>query len=75
MYSDRLGYITLRPWYWHASQCAIKLPALCKNRDHLDLLANAYNLQVRGTGGMDTPIIDDVVDTMTKKDWASVKIS
>ena len=65
MYLDRLGYITT----CHSdlgtgmrARVLIKLPTLCENMDHLDSLANAYNLQVRGTGGIDTPIINDVVD-------------
>ena len=65
MYSERLGYISTCPSDLGTGMRAsvhIKLPALCENRDYLDSLCDAYKLQVRGTGGIDTPIEDNICD-------------
>ncbi|XP_022917848.2 arginine kinase-like [Onthophagus taurus] len=68
--SVRLGYLTFCPTNLGTTIRAsvhIKLPNLGKDTEELELVADEFHLQVRGTGGEHTEVKDGIYDVSNKR--------
>ena len=65
MFSNKYGYITSCPSNLGTTMRAsvhVQLPFLLHHIDMVDVICRKYNLQIRGTGGAETPITENVFE-------------
>lgn len=64
------GYVSACPTNLGTTiRCSVhmRLPHLARDEERLKTLANDLNLQIRGTGGEHTPVINGVLDVSYRK--------